>query len=62
MGYSAKLNLIGIFDSITAMPEDDSVKITVSMSTKQLIDELKGSLSYNDFLEPIVEKDTEYSN
>ena len=44
------------------MPENDLVKITVSMSTKQLIDELKGSLSYNDFLEPIVEKDTEYSN
>ena len=39
------------------MPEDNLVKITVSLPTKQLIDDQKGSLSYNDFLETLVEKD-----
>jgi hypothetical protein len=44
------------------MPEDTLVKICISTQIKQQIDELKGSLSYTDFLEPLVEKDTEYSN
>jgi hypothetical protein len=44
------------------MPEETYVTITVSLPTKQLIDEQKGSLSYNDFLEPLVEHDMEYCN
>ena len=40
------------------MPEDTSlVRIAVSTQIKQQIDELKGSLSYTNFLEPLVEKD-----
>jgi hypothetical protein len=39
------------------MPDESLAMITVSMSTKQMIDELKGRLSYNDFLQPLVEKD-----
>ena len=43
------------------MPEDTSlVKICISTQIRQQIDELKGSLSYTEFLEPLVdEKDTE---
>ena len=44
------------------MPEENDVTITVSLPTKQLIDQQRGTLSYNDFLEPLVEKDMEYSN
>ena len=39
------------------MPEDTLVKITVSLPTKQIIDELKCTLSYTEFLEPLVDKD-----
>jgi hypothetical protein len=44
------------------MPKENDVTITVSTQTKQLIDEQRGTLTYNDFLEPLVEKDMEYSN
>ena len=39
------------------MPDESLVMITVSLSTKQMIDELKGRLSYTEFLNPLVEKD-----
>ena len=57
MGYSAKLNFIGIFDSITAMPEKTYVMISVSTQTKQNLDEHRGTLSYTEYLKPLVEKD-----
>ena len=42
------------------MPDEPLVRISVSTQTKQLIDELKGGLSYTEFLNPLVdEKDTE---
>ena len=57
MGYSAKLNFIGIFDSTTAMPEETYVMISVSTQTKQNLDEHRGTLSYTEYLKPLVEKD-----
>ena len=39
------------------MPDETLVKITVSTPTKQQIDELRGSLSYTEYLLPLVEKD-----
>ena len=39
------------------MPDESLVMITVSLPTKQMIDELKGRLSYTEFLNPLVEKD-----
>ena len=40
------------------MPEDTSlVMISVSTQIKQQIDELKGSLSYTEYLFPLVDKD-----
>ena len=44
------------------MPKENDVTITVSAQTKQLIDEQRGTLTYNDFLDPLVEKDMEYCN
>ena len=44
------------------MPKENDVTITVSTQTKQLIDEQRGTLSYTNFLEPLVEKDMEYCN
>tara|TARA_B110000495_G_C22376777_1_gene244225 strand:+ start:364 stop:501 length:138 start_codon:yes stop_codon:yes gene_type:complete len=40
------------------MPEGTLVKIAVSVPTKQLMDKLKGSLTYTEFLLPLVEKDS----
>jgi len=39
------------------MPDETLVKICISTQIKQQIDELKGRLSYTDFLEPLVDKD-----
>mgnify|MGYP003389451259 FL=1 len=40
------------------MPEDTSlVRIAISTQIKKQIDELKGSLSYTEFLNPLVDKD-----
>ena len=40
------------------MPEDTSlVRIAISTQIKKQIDELKGSLSYEEFLSQIVDKD-----
>ena len=44
------------------MPNEPLVMIPVSTQIKQRIDELKGRLTYTEYLEPLVEKDTEYSN
>ena len=41
------------------MPEETFVLISVSSQTKQQLDEQRGTLSYTEFLIPIVEKDTE---
>ena len=35
------------------------VSITITLELKNLIDGLRGKLSYTQFLEPLVEKDTE---
>ena len=39
------------------MPDESLVMISVSTQIKQQIDELKGSLSYTEFLNPLVDKD-----
>ena len=40
------------------MPEESTlVMICISTQIKQQIDELKGSLSYTEFLNPLVDKD-----
>ena len=45
------------------MPEETLVCIVVSTQTKQLLDEQRGTLSYTEFLEPLVDrKDMEYCN
>ncbi len=39
------------------MPEEAYVMITVSTQTKQNLDEHRGTLSYTEYLKPLVEKD-----
>ena len=39
------------------MPDESLVMISVSTQIKQQIDELKGSLSYTEYLFPLVDKD-----
>jgi len=39
------------------MPDESLVMISVSTQIKQQIDELKGRLSYTEYLFPLVEKD-----
>ena len=39
------------------MPDESLVRIVVSTQIKQQIDELKGRLSYTEFLNPLVDKD-----
>jgi len=41
------------------MPEETLVQISVSSQTKQQLDEQRGTLSYTEFLNPLVEKDKE---
>jgi hypothetical protein len=57
MEYSIKLNFKYLSIQTYPMPEETYVMISVSTQTKQNLDEHRGTLSYTEYLKPLVEKD-----